>query len=53
MIQRYEKPFIGPDSHMDLYRRSRKTYDTKQMYALRELYLWRDNVAREQDESPE
>lgn len=52
-LKRYEKPFIGPDSHMDLYRRSRKTYDTKQMYALRELYLWRDNVAREQDESPD
>ncbi|XP_063602725.1 exosome complex component 10 homolog [Penaeus indicus] len=52
-LKRYEKPFIGPDSHMDLYRRSRKTYDAKQMYALRELYLWRDNVAREQDESPD
>ncbi|XP_042891844.1 exosome component 10-like [Penaeus japonicus] len=52
-LKRYEKPFIGPDSHMDLYRRSRKAFDSKQMYALRELYLWRDNVAREQDESPD
>nr|XP_027228360.1 exosome component 10-like [Penaeus vannamei] len=52
-LKRYEKPFIGPESHMELYRRSRRTFDTKQMYALRELYLWRDNVAREQDESPD
>ncbi|KAG7172527.1 exosome component 10-like [Homarus americanus] len=52
-MKRYEKPIVGPDSHMDLYRRSRKTFNSRQMFALRELYLWRDRVAREQDESPE
>lgn len=52
-MKRYEKPMVGPDSHMDMYRRSRKTFNSRQMFALRELYLWRDRVAREQDESPE
>ncbi|XP_069188614.1 exosome complex component 10 homolog [Procambarus clarkii] len=52
-MRRYEKPFVGPESHMELYRRSRKAFNSRQMYALRELYLWRDRVAREQDESPE
>lgn len=52
-MRRYEKPVVGPESHMELYRRSRKTFNSRQMFALRELYLWRDKVAREQDESPE
>lgn len=51
--KRYEKPIIGPDSHMEIYRRSRKTFNSRQMFALQALYLWRDRVAREQDESPE
>ncbi|XP_045115632.1 exosome component 10-like isoform X1 [Portunus trituberculatus] len=49
----YKKPWVGSDSHMNLYRHSRKTFNSRQMFALREVFLWRDKVAREQDESPE
>ncbi|KAG0711668.1 Exosome component 10 [Chionoecetes opilio] len=52
-LKRYEKPWVGPESHMNLYRHSRKKFNSRQMFALRELFLWRDKVAREQDESPE
>lgn len=36
---------------MNLYRRSQKTFNNKQMYALLELHKWRDNTAREEDDS--
>ncbi|KAK3869307.1 hypothetical protein Pcinc_025355 [Petrolisthes cinctipes] len=52
-LKRYEKPIVGRESHQVLYRHSRKAFNSKQMFALRELYLWRDKVGREQDESPE
>ncbi|CAL4111705.1 unnamed protein product, partial [Meganyctiphanes norvegica] len=52
-MKRYEKPIVTPESHLDLYRRSRKFLNSRQMYALQQLYLWRDKIAREQDESVE
>jgi len=52
-MKRYEKPIVTPESHLDLYRRSRKFLNSRQMYALQKLYLWRDKIAREQDESVE
>ncbi|KAB7494537.1 Exosome component 10 [Armadillidium nasatum] len=48
---RYEKPYVGPDSHMELYRRSRKLFNSRQLYALQQIYLWRDKLARQHDES--
>jgi exosome complex exonuclease RRP6 len=50
-LQRYEKPVLREDSHMFLYRRNKKLFDNRQLYALRELYRWRDRVSREDDES--
>ncbi|KAK7070703.1 Exosome component 10 [Halocaridina rubra] len=52
-MQRYEKPVVTPESHMEIYRHSRKAFNSRQMFALQALYLWRDRVAREQDENPE
>ncbi|GLH13589.1 Exonuclease mut-7 homolog [Gryllus bimaculatus] len=49
--RRYEKPLCTEDSHLDLYRKNKKMFDNRQMYAFRELYLWRDKTAREEDES--
>ncbi|XP_067005258.2 exosome complex component 10 homolog [Anabrus simplex] len=49
--KRYEKPILREDSHMDLYRRNKKLFDNRQLYAFRELYRWRDKTAREEDES--
>ncbi|CAG0884875.1 unnamed protein product [Cyprideis torosa] len=48
---RYEKPRLGPDSHMEMYRRSRKRFNNRQLFALKELFKWRDATARENDES--
>lgn len=50
-LKRYEKPVIGPRSFNDLYRKSKKTFDNQQLYALKKLFMWRDNLARTEDES--
>ncbi|KAK9500201.1 hypothetical protein O3M35_001505 [Rhynocoris fuscipes] len=48
----YHKPILTEDSYMNLYRKSGRQFDSRQMYALKEIYKWRDQVAREEDESP-
>uniref|UniRef100_A0A336LL95 Exosome complex component 10 homolog n=1 Tax=Culicoides sonorensis TaxID=179676 RepID=A0A336LL95_CULSO len=49
--KRYAKPYITSVSHMDVYRKSRKMFDNRQLYALQHLFIWRDKIAREEDES--
>ncbi|PSN43819.1 Exosome component 10 [Blattella germanica] len=49
--KRYEKPKLREDSHMILYKRNRKLFDNRQLHALKELYKWRDKLARDEDES--
>lgn len=49
--KRYTKARLFDDSHMDVYRRSKKIFDNRQMYALQHLYAWRDEIARLEDES--
>lgn len=49
--RKYEKPLLTEDSHLELYRKNKKMFDNRQMYAFRELFLWRDRTAREEDES--
>lgn len=49
--KRYAKPYITSFSHMDVYRKSKKVFDNRQLYALQHLFIWRDKVAREEDES--
>lgn len=51
LSQRYEKPVLREDSHMLLYRRNKKLFDNRQLYALQKLYQWRDRISREDDES--
>jgi len=50
-LKKYRIPDIRPDSHMDLYHKSRMPFDGRQLFALKELFAWRDKVARERDES--
>ncbi|CAH1133564.1 unnamed protein product [Ceutorhynchus assimilis] len=50
-LKRYVKPFWNDDSHLELYRRCRRMFDNKQLYAFKHLYKWRDNIARQEDES--
>lgn len=49
--RRYVKVKITPESHMELYRKSKRIFDNRQLYAFKELFLWRDNIARSEDES--
>ncbi|XP_018335504.1 exosome component 10 [Agrilus planipennis] len=49
--KRYIKPLLKEDSHLEFYRKSKRIFDNRQMYALKELYRWRDKIAREEDES--
>lgn len=49
--RRYVKVKMAPDSHMELYRKSKRIFDNRQLYAFRELFAWRDSIARSEDES--
>ncbi|XP_034255209.1 exosome component 10 [Thrips palmi] len=49
--RRYNKLILTDDSHMTLYRKSKKMFTNQQMYGLQHLYQWRDRIAREEDES--
>ncbi|VEN41035.1 unnamed protein product [Callosobruchus maculatus] len=49
--KRYFKPVFKEDSYMDFYRKCKRLFDNRQLYALRELYKWRDEIARQEDES--
>lgn len=50
-LKRYEKPPFSDRSHLSVLRKSRSTFNAKQMYAFKELYAWRDSISRELDES--
>lgn len=50
-LKRYIKPVISHDSHKDLYLKSKRSFDNRQLYALREIFVWRDKIARLEDES--
>lgn len=50
-MKRYEKVTIKPDSHMDMYRKSKRIFNNQQFYALEKLFGWRDAIARSEDES--
>ena len=47
-LKRYRIPRLGPENHLELYRRSKKVFNDRQLYALKELFSWRDKVAREE-----
>lgn len=49
--RRYNKLILTDDSHMTLYRKSKKMFTNQQMYGLQHLFQWRDRIAREEDES--
>ncbi|XP_053592821.1 exosome component 10 [Microplitis demolitor] len=47
----YEKPLCDETSCMNMYRKSQKMFNNKQLYALKELFMWRDATARQEDDS--
>jgi exosome complex exonuclease RRP6 len=50
-LKRYRIPPITAESHLELYRLSKKIFNERQLFALKELFAWRDRIAREEDES--
>jgi len=48
--RRYEKP---RESYLELVRKSRSTPNSRQLQALRDIFVWRDKTARAEDESTE
>lgn len=47
----YMKPIWTEENCINMYRKSQKSFNNKQMYALMELHRWRDLTAREEDDS--
>ena len=50
-FQVYRKPLFQENDHLEIYKKNKKVFNSQQMMALRELYAWRDEVARLEDES--
>ena len=50
-LKRFEKPSIDSNSHLPIIGRSRTNLNNRQVFALKQLYFWRDRLAREEDES--
>ena len=50
-LKKYKIPSIGADSHMDIYRKSKMMFNDRQLFAFKEIFHWRDKVARMEDES--
>merc|ERR1719419_545689 len=48
---RYTKPSVKEESHLDLIRKARMNLNNKQLSCLKEFYSWRDKTARVEDES--
>jgi len=50
-LKRYEKPLFTSVSFQKVLEKHKQTFNTEQICAFRLLYAWRDNIAREEDES--
>lgn len=50
-LKRYEKPLFTSVSFQKVLEKHKRTFNTEQKCAFRLLYAWRDNIAREEDES--
>ncbi|CAF2310522.1 unnamed protein product [Rotaria sp. Silwood2] len=47
----YKKPYFDDNAYQNIYSKSRKTFNIRQLAALKSLYYWRDRIARQEDES--
>ena len=48
---RYEKPSYDPEGYIKLYEKHSRSLTPQQLEVFRALHAWRDQVAREEDES--
>lgn len=49
--QRYSKPAYNSETYLKLYHASRKSFNNQQLYAMKQIYHWREMTARREDES--
>lgn len=49
--QVYKKPIFTEDLYMELYKKSKKVFNSRQLACLKNLFAWRDKIARLEDES--
>jgi len=49
--QIYVKPQLTNEAHLKLYQKSRKMFNNRQLWAMKEIYAWRFTVAMNEDES--
>lgn len=47
----YTKPIWTETSYLNMYRKSQKMFNNRQLFALKELHQWRDETARLEDDS--
>ncbi|KAK3105991.1 hypothetical protein FSP39_010385 [Pinctada imbricata] len=47
----YKKNVFREDDYLEMYRKSKKVFNSQQLAALQKLYAWRDRLARQEDES--
>ncbi|XP_052284774.1 exosome component 10-like [Dreissena polymorpha] len=47
----YKKPYGSPDAYIELYKKNKKVFNSQQLLAFKELFKWRDETARMEDES--
>ncbi|XP_047524423.1 exosome component 10 [Pieris napi] len=52
-LYKYMKPKFTQSSYLELYNRSNKTFNSRQLAAFKLLFKWRDNQARTADRSVE
>ncbi|XP_054712256.1 exosome component 10-like [Uloborus diversus] len=50
-LKKYQKPLFDEDRYLELYKKSKKLFNAKQLFCLKNLFSWRDKIARENDES--
>lgn len=50
-LSTYRKPAMEKDAHLSILRKSGILLNARQLFALEQLYRWRDKLAREEDES--
>ncbi|XP_013778141.1 LOW QUALITY PROTEIN: exosome component 10-like [Limulus polyphemus] len=50
-LRKYQKPPFRDDSYLDLLKKHKKSFNNCQLWALKQLYEWRDKISRVEDES--
>ncbi|GFO01410.1 exosome component 10 [Plakobranchus ocellatus] len=47
----FQKPIFTDQDYLELYKKSKKVFNNQQLTAMKDLYAWRDSMARIEDES--